>query len=87
MRLWVSGSHDPGEIACEIIYNLINTIYSYTIYNYTIYKYIIYIIITIEDKIISKNYKNIYLILINNFLVDFFFFIIIIFFLFFYIYY
>ena len=67
VELWVSESHNPDKITCEITYNLINTIYSYIIYRYTIYT-----VVTTEDKIISESYKDIYLASIDSFSVNFF---------------
>ena len=66
--LTVSGSHNSGEITCEIAYNLSDAIYSHAIY-----KYMIYIFVTAEDEATSESYKGMNLVPMDGSLIVLFF--------------
>ena len=52
MGLWVSGSHDPGEIVCSL---------NHAICSYAICRYAICVLVAAGDEVISESYKGMHL--------------------------
>ena len=65
--LWVSGSHDPGEIACEIACNLIDAICSHAICRHAICA-----VVAAGDEATSESHKGMHLAPVDGSSVDFF---------------